>query len=46
MLDTQGYVYKAEGGVLKITKGFVMVMKGNLEVGMYRLQGSVLFGGI
>lgn len=42
MLDAHGYGYKAEGGVLKVTKGSLVVMKGRLENGLYLLQGRAI----
>lgn len=44
MLDAQGYVYKAEGGVLKVTKGSMVMMRGELVNGLYKLKGSTLEG--
>ena len=39
-LDQQGYVFKGEGGVLKVTKGSMMTMKGLKNNGLYTLQGK------
>ena len=33
-LDTNGYTYKAFGAILKVTKGCLVVMKGNMENGL------------
>ena len=41
-LDAKGYTYKATGGVLKVTKYCLVVVKGNLENGLYVLQGSTI----
>ena len=43
-LDAKGYSYKAFGGVLKVTKGCLVVMKGNLENGLYVLHGNIVIG--
>ena len=36
-LDSQGYRYSAEGGVLRASKGASMVIKGELHNGLYFL---------
>ena len=41
MLEKKGYNYKSEGGVLRVMKGSLVVMKGLLQNGLYVLQGSV-----
>lgn len=38
------YCIKIEGGVLKVIKGSMMVMKGSLENGLYLLQGKTFVG--
>src|SRR3954469_20513848 len=43
-LDSQGYKYHAEGGVLKVCKGSMVLIKGSLVSGLYVLQGSVITG--
>nr|KYP60238.1 hypothetical protein KK1_015689 [Cajanus cajan] len=42
MFVKQGYRYKAKGGVLRITKGSIVLMKEKLENGLYFIQGSHL----
>ena len=37
ILDSKGYEYKAPGGVLKVTRGCLVVMKGLIENGLYVL---------
>lgn len=44
MMDKNGYCYKAENGVLKVIKGAMVVLKGNLHQGLYVLQGSTVTG--
>ncbi|KAG8478794.1 hypothetical protein CXB51_028696 [Gossypium anomalum] len=44
-LDSKGYRYTAESGVLKISKGSLVVMKGKRKtVKLYVLQGSTVTG--
>ena len=43
-LDSQGCKYSAEGGVLKVSKGALIVIKGKLVNGLYLLQGSTVVG--
>ncbi|KAG8498932.1 hypothetical protein CXB51_005361 [Gossypium anomalum] len=44
-LDSKGYRYTAESGVLKISKGSLVVMKGQRKtVKLYVLQGSTVTG--
>ena len=43
-LDVKGYSYKASDGVMKVTKGCLVVMKGVIENGLYVLQGSIVIG--
>lgn len=45
-LDSKGYEYKASGGVLKVTRGCLVVMKGLIENGLYVLQGSTVIRSI
>ena len=46
-LDTRGYKYTGEGGVLKISKGALIVMKGHQKTTMlYVLQGSTVIGDV
>ncbi|KAG8475695.1 hypothetical protein CXB51_032441 [Gossypium anomalum] len=44
-LDSKGYRYTAESGVLKISKGSLVVMKGQRKIALlYVLQGSTVIG--
>ncbi|KAG8498600.1 hypothetical protein CXB51_004852 [Gossypium anomalum] len=45
VLDSKGYRYTAESGVLKISKGSLVVMKGQRKIAkLYVLQGSTVTG--
>ena len=37
-LDAKGYRYSGEGGVLKVSKGTLVVLKGQLSHGIYTLK--------
>lgn len=41
-LDKNGYSYKEDGGVLKVSRGSLVCMKANLQNGIYILQASTL----
>jgi hypothetical protein len=43
-LDDSGYIYAGEGGVLKVTKGALTVMKGRKVGTLYVLEGSTVTG--
>jgi hypothetical protein len=46
-LDSNSYGYKFEGGVMKVTKGVMIVMKGQKNSNdIYKLLGSTVVGGI
>ena len=46
-LDAKGYKYTGEGGVLKISKGALVVMKGHQKTAMlYVLQGATVTGDV
>jgi hypothetical protein len=46
-LDSSGYGYKSKGGVIKVTKGAMVVMKGQINSkNIYKLLGSRIIGGI
>ena len=46
-LDSNGYSYKSVGGVMKVTKGTMVVMKGNINSNnIYKLLGSTVVGEI
>ncbi|KAH9657209.1 hypothetical protein KPL70_022963 [Citrus sinensis] len=46
MLDKIGCVIKLESGTLKVLKGSMVLMKGNLDNGLYVLQGFVVTGDV
>ena len=41
-----GCVIKLESGTLKVLKGSMVLMKGNLDNGLYVLQGSATTGDV
>ena len=44
-LDSNGHGYKSKGGMLKVTKGVVVVIKGNkVEGNISKLLGSTIIG--
>jgi len=43
-LDSYGYKFLAEGGVLRVSKGSLVVMKGKNMNNLYILQGSTVIG--
>ena len=43
-LDSNGCTYKAGSGVMRISKGALVVMKGLKQNGLYFLQGSTITG--
>jgi hypothetical protein len=46
-LDSNSYSYKSVGGVMKVTKGAMVVMKGQINSkNIYKLLGSTVVGGI
>ena len=44
VLDDLGYSYSSKGGIMKITKGALMVMKGQKINTFYRLIGNTVTG--
>ena len=44
VLDDLGYSYSSNGGIMKITKGALMVMKGQKVSTLYRLIGNIVVG--
>jgi len=44
-LDGKGYQYSSQGGVWNVSKGDVVVLKGEMSRGLYRLVGNVQMGG-
>lgn len=42
MLDQVGCSFKSEGGILKVVKGSLQIMKGIRKNGLYRLQGKTI----
>ncbi|KAI9195413.1 hypothetical protein LWI28_014632 [Acer negundo] len=46
ILDKVGYKYCFEGGILKIIKGLLVMMKGDIQPNtLYKLRGTTLVGG-
>ena len=43
-LDSLGYKYSSEGGVIRVSNGSLVIMKGNKVDGLYFLQGSMVIG--
>ncbi|RVW26896.1 Retrovirus-related Pol polyprotein from transposon TNT 1-94 [Vitis vinifera] len=43
-LDKNGYTFSGSGGVLRVSKGALVVMKGRLQHGIYTLMGSSVLG--
>ena len=43
-LDEKGYQYSGEGGVLKVSKDMLVVLKGQLSRGIYTLMGTTCIG--
>ena len=43
-LDSNGCNYKAGGGVMRISKGALVMMKGQKHNGLYFLQGTIVTG--
>lgn len=41
-LDNKGYTYKAEGRILRISSGALVIMKGIKKGGLYILQGNTI----
>ena len=44
VLDDLGYSYSSKGGIMKVTKGALMVMKGQKISTLYRLIGNIVVG--
>lgn len=44
--DQNGFVFKAEGGILKHLKGALVVMKGRRNNGLYSLIGCTIIGSV
>jgi len=44
IFDSQGYKYTSEGGVLTISKGALVFIKGKMVNGFYMLQGNTIVG--
>ncbi|PKU72844.1 Retrovirus-related Pol polyprotein from transposon TNT 1-94 [Dendrobium catenatum] len=43
-LDDSGYIFRSERGLLRISKGALVIMKGIKRNGLYVLQGATLVG--
>ena len=47
ILDAEGYKHTGEGGLLKISKGDLVVMKDHQKIAMlYVMQGSTIIGDV
>ena len=44
MLDDQGDVFKVEKGIMKVSKGTIVTMKGVKKNGLYCLIGNTIIG--
>ena len=44
VLDDLGYSYSSKGGIMKITKGYLMVMRGQKISMFYKLIGNIVVG--
>ena len=45
-MDAKGYRYSSQGGVLNVSKGAMVVLKGEISGGLYKLVGNVQMGGV
>ena len=45
-LDKLGYKYMSQGGTVKVTKGFIVMLKAKMEDGLYTLAGSTIIGSV
>jgi hypothetical protein len=46
-LDSNSFGYKSEGGIMKVTKGVPVVMRGQKRSkNIYKLLGSTVVGGV
>ena len=45
-LDSLGCKFSTEGGVLRVSKGILVLIKGQLAKGLYFLQGSTIIGDV
>ncbi|KAH0652900.1 hypothetical protein KY289_030578 [Solanum tuberosum] len=45
-LEKQGYKYMSEGGTMKVTKGYLVMLKAKMEDGLYTLAGSTIIGSV
>ena len=43
-LDSNGYKFVGEGGVLKVTRGSLVMMKGKINKNLYTLMGETVLG--
>ena len=44
MLDSNGCSLRSEGGIMKVMKGSMVVLKGSLQYGLYVLHGKAVVG--
>ncbi|KAG6726906.1 hypothetical protein I3842_02G103200, partial [Carya illinoinensis] len=42
MLDLSGHTFKSEAGVLRVTRGSLVIMKGVIKNGLYTLLGKTI----
>ena len=46
-LDSKGYSYKSENGIMKVSKGAMVVMTGQkIRSNVYKLLGDTILGGV
>ncbi|KAH0655577.1 hypothetical protein KY285_030459 [Solanum tuberosum] len=45
-LEKQGYKYMSEEGTMKVTKGYLVMLKAKMEDGLYTLAGSTIIGSL
>ena len=45
-LDRLGYAYKSKNGVLKVTKGSLVKLRGTLGNSLYVMEGTVILGNV
>ena len=43
-LEARGYKFSGADGAMKVTKGSMMILKGEQTTNLYKLTGSIIFG--
>jgi len=43
-LEARAYKYSVADGGIKVTRGFVMILKGERTANLYKLTGSIIIG--